>query len=103
MTPGPAGGSRLPIYRYAADWDKFYAEYPVPDVFVETVYKWPAERIRALQNERFLKTVAAGWSNPFYQARWKKAGLKPGDIRSLDDIGRIPPYTTEDVKDDQEQ
>ncbi len=53
--------SGLPIYHYAFDWDEFYRRYPVPDVFVDTVYKWSPERIRALQNERFLEVMQVGW------------------------------------------
>ena len=57
----------LPIYHQAMDWDAFYQRYPVADVFVDTVYKWSSERIRALQNERFLEVMQVGWKNPFYQ------------------------------------
>ena len=59
------GGSTLPAYRYAVDWDAFYERFPLPDVFERTVFRWPAERVRALQNERFLEVMEAGWQNPF--------------------------------------
>jgi hypothetical protein len=39
--------SGLPIYHKSLDWDVFYAEYPVPDVFERTVYRWPREKLRA--------------------------------------------------------
>ena len=42
--------SRLPIYHKSLDWDAFFAEYPVPDVFERTVYRWPREKLRAFQN-----------------------------------------------------
>ena len=38
----------LPIYQKSIDWNAFFAEYPVPDVYERTVYKWPREKIRAL-------------------------------------------------------
>ncbi len=95
--------SGLPIYHYAFDWDEFYRRYPVPDVFVDTVYKWSPERIRALQNERFLEVMQVGWQNEFYQRLWNKAGIEPGDIKSLDDITKLPIYTSEDVKADQQE
>ena len=94
--------SQLPVYHYALDWDQFYQRYPLPDIFVDTVYKWSSERIRALQNERFLEVMQVGWGNPFYQRLWNKAGIAPGDIKSLDDITKLPIYTSEDVKDDQQ-
>ena len=91
--------SELPVYRKAFDWDALIREYPLPDVYAKTVFRWPPERIRELQNARFLKIVEVGWRNPFYRRRWKAAGLEPGDIRSLDDIGKLPAYTSDDVKD----
>ncbi len=91
----------LPIYRQALDWDAFYATYPVPDVYEQTHYRWSRDELRAFQNRRFMELVGIGWNNPFHAARWKAAGLEPGDIRSLDDIRKIPTYTSDDVKEDQ--
>ena len=93
--------TRLPLYRNAIDFDALYAEYPLPDTWYDTVFKWPAERVRELQNRRFLETVAAGWKNGFYAPRWRAAGLEPGDIKSLDDIVKLPVFTSDDIKDDQ--
>lgn len=59
--------SKLPIHQTSVDWPALLAKFPVPNVFEETVYRWPAERIRALQNERFLDCVAIGWENEFYR------------------------------------
>ena len=39
-----------------------------------------------------------GASSP---TRWRAAGLEPGDIGGLDDIAKIPPFTSDDIKDDQ--
>ncbi len=100
---GAPGGSQLPTYRYSFDWDAFYERYPLPDVFAKTVFLWSPERIRALQNERFLEVMQVGWKNPFYQALWRRAGVEPGDIRSLDDIARLPTYNSDDLKTDQHE
>ena len=93
--------SRLPIYHDAIDRARLYRDYPVPDVFERTVYRWPAGRVRELQNERFLRCVEHAWNNPFYRKRWRAAGLEPGDVRSIDDSHRIPTYNSDDVKRDQ--
>jgi phenylacetate-CoA ligase len=95
--------SKLPIHQNSIDWDKLFAKFPVPDVFEKTVYKWPRERIRSLQNERFLEAVARGWQNEFYRHRWQAAGLEPGDIRSIDEARNIPTFNSDDIKDDQQQ
>ncbi len=99
--PDNAPVSRLPLYHRAIDWDALEAEYPPPDVFFDTIFKWPTERVRELQNRRFLATVAHGWNNEYYAARWRAAGLEPGDIRGIDDIAKLPPFTSDDIKDDQ--
>lgn len=93
--------TKLPIYRNAIDWDWFDAEFPAPDVYAETIFKWSPERIRELQNKRFLQMMEAGWQNGFYSRRWKDAGLEPGDIRSIDDITKLPLFNSDDIKDSQ--
>jgi phenylacetate-CoA ligase len=100
---GEHTATRLPVYRNAIDWEALYGEYPVPDVYEQTAYRWPAERIRELQNRRFLEIMKIGWGNPFYQARWKQARLAPGDIRGLDDIGKLPTFNSDDIKTDQNE
>ena len=95
--------SGLPLYHRAIDWTAFDAAYPPPDIFAETIYRWPAERIRALQNERFLATMKIGWDNPFHARRWRAAGLAPGDVTSIDDIVKLPLYDTDDIKTDQQE
>ena len=93
--------SRLPIYHGSIDWTQLHRDYPVPDVFEETVYKWPGGRVRELQNERFIRCVEHAWNNPFYRKRWRAAGLEPGDVASIDDSHKIPTYNSDDVKRDQ--
>jgi phenylacetate-CoA ligase len=96
-----AAHSTLPIYHDSIDWDELFAKFPVPDVFEQTVYRWPRDRVRQLQNERFLEVMQTGWTNEFYRMRWSAAGIEPGDIRSLDDIGKLPTFSSEDIKEDQ--
>ena len=91
--------TQLPIYRHAFDFEQLIREFPLPDVFEKTVWRWSPERIRALQEQRFLSIVEVGWKNPFYRRRWNAAGLKPGDIQCLDDIVKLPTYTSDDVKE----
>ncbi|SRR5579883_396997 len=93
--------TKLPLYAKAIDWDTFFSDYPVPDVFAETVYRWPRERILDLQNQRFIKLVEDSWKNPFYRRRWEAAGLKPGDVRDLSDITKLPTFNSDDIKDNQ--
>ncbi len=91
----------LPIYQKSIDWEDFFSQYPVPDVYAKTVYQWSKERLREFQNNRFMHLVEIGWNNQFYSRRWRTAGVERGDIRSLDDISKLPAYTSDDVKTDQ--
>ncbi|MCC6474133.1 MAG: phenylacetate--CoA ligase family protein [Burkholderiales bacterium] len=92
----------LPLYHRALDWDALYRSYPVPDVYARTVYRWSAERVRALQEERLREVLAAGWRNPFYRSLWSGAGIEPGDIRGIEDIARLPAFNSDDIKNDQQ-
>ena len=90
--------SGLPLYRQSLDWEQYCRDYPMPDVFEQTVYRYPPEKLRALQNARFMQSVATGWSNPFYAKRWRDKGLQPGDIRGIADSARLPSFNSDDIK-----
>lgn len=85
-------------YWQALDWQKLTRDYPPPGLFEQTTGRMSGDEIRALQNERFLERVADAWKFPFYRDRWRAAGLEPGDISSIDDIEKIPPFTSDDLK-----
>ena len=94
--------SRLPLYRHAIDWEWFDREFPAPDVFAETVFKWPYERVRQLQNQRFLEMMALGWQNDFYRDLWGRHGVEPGDIGSIEDLAKLPTFSSDDIKESQQ-
>jgi phenylacetate-CoA ligase len=89
----------VPRYYAALDFEALWHEFPpAPDYFA-TSYRMPCAAVRELQNQRFLREVARAWEVPFYQRYWRAHGLKPGDIRSLDDIVRIPPFSVHDLRE----
>ena len=56
--------------------------------------------IEKLQLERLQRTVEHCYKgSDFYRARLEGAGLRPSDIKSLDDLGRIPFTTKQDLRD----
>jgi len=57
------------------------------------------KEIEALQLERLQKTVAHCMNSPFYKKRFEENGLKPEDIRSLEDLRKIPFTTKQDLRD----
>lgn len=56
-------------------------------------------QIETLQLERLQKTVHHCMNSPFYKKRFEELGLSPQDIRSLDDLQRIPFTTKQDLRD----
>ncbi|GEK79978.1 phenylacetate-coenzyme A ligase [Agrococcus baldri] len=57
------------------------------------------DELRALQLERLQQTVRHAYANvPTYTAKLDEAGVHPDDIRSLDDLARLPFTTKEDLR-----
>ena len=58
------------------------------------------EELKELQLTRLKKTVAAAYNNvPFYACKFKEAGITPDDIRTLDDVRRLPFTRKTDLRD----
>ena len=60
----------------------------------------PREAIEALQLKRLKQTLERVYATvPFYRNSFKQAGLTPADIRSLDDLRKIPFTYKQDMRD----
>lgn len=57
------------------------------------------EQIEALQLERLQATVKHCMNSTFYKKRFEEAGLKPEDIKTLDDLRKIPFTTKQDLRE----
>ena len=69
----------------------------IHDPALETM---PRDRLRALQSERLSALAAYVYERvPFYRERFDEAGVSPGDIRSIDDLGRLPFTRKSDLRD----
>ncbi|MBQ5838361.1 MAG: phenylacetate--CoA ligase [Clostridia bacterium] len=56
--------------------------------------------LRAIQSARLIKMVKNAYENvPFYKAKFDEIGLKPEDIRSIDDITKLPFTVKTDLRD----
>ena len=76
--------------RELPDWS---SEYLDPEL--ETLSH---EEIEKLQVERLKETVSRCMKNPVYKKRLEEAGVAPDNIRSVNDIRRIPFTTKEDLR-----
>ncbi|MBL8382544.1 MAG: phenylacetate--CoA ligase family protein [Burkholderiales bacterium] len=72
-------------------------EYPAGPAFLERFAGMSADALHARQDALFRRAVARAWQIPFYQRLWDAAGVAPGDIGSLADIGRLPTFGKDEV------
>lgn len=60
----------------------------------------PRERILEIQNEKIVKQVKHVYDNvPYYRNLMEKKGLTPEDIKSVDDIKKLPFLTKDDLRE----
>ncbi len=60
----------------------------------------PQEQMRQLQGEKLKRIVAHAYSNsPFYRKRFDEYGIRPEDIRSIEDIVKLPFTVKQDLRD----
>lgn len=58
------------------------------------------EEMNRLQSERLIKTVKRVYFNvPHYRGKMQKIGLEPGDIKSVEDLNKLPFTTKQDLRD----
>ena len=58
------------------------------------------EEMKALQSEKLIKQVQHVWDNvPYYRRKMEVRGLKPSDIRSIDDLHKLPFLSKADLRD----
>jgi phenylacetate-CoA ligase len=59
------------------------------------------EEMRALQSERLRKTVKTCYEKvPFYKKKMDELGVKPEDIKTVDDVTKLPFTTKYDLRDE---
>ena len=60
----------------------------------------PREQLKALQSERLCAMVKRVYEKiPLYRKRFDEIGLKPENIKSIDDISKLPFTTKQDLRD----
>ena len=60
----------------------------------------PREQIEKIQLERLQETVQRVWDKvPYYRKKMEDAGVCPADIKTLDDLKKLPFVTKQDMRD----
>ena len=72
----------------------------MPNYYQPEIETMPYEELRELQNEKLLKQVRHVWDNvPYYRAKMEAKGVTPEDIRSIDDLHKLPFLSKADLRD----
>ena len=65
----------------------------------ETIETLPPAELSELQLKRLKNTLESVQNVEFYRNQLKSAGIKPGDIRTLDDVCKLPFTRKQDLRD----
>ncbi|MEO7234536.1 MAG: phenylacetate--CoA ligase PaaK [Lapillicoccus sp.] len=69
------------------------------DTRFDDLRTWSVDRLRSQQTARLRETVQAAYAAvPHYRAAFDAAGLHPSDVRTLEDLRRVPFTTKEDLR-----
>ena len=69
-------------------------------IWNETVECMNREQLREIQSRRLVKMAEYVYYNtPFYRKKFQEMGLEPGDIKSIDDIVKLPFTNKLDLRD----
>jgi phenylacetate-CoA ligase len=67
---------------------------------LEPIEKASVDELRSLQLKRLQATLAHAYANsPVYRKKFDKAGVHPGDCRTLADLAKFPFTTKQDLRD----
>ncbi len=84
-------------YFEEADHRRILEEYPIGQSFLDGPARLNGDELRALQQKRFAALMRRGWEIPFYKRHWGSHGIEAGDIKSLDDLSKLPTFSKSDL------
>ena len=68
--------------------------------FQKEIETMPREEMKKLQSEKLVKQVKHVYENvAYYRDLMDKAGVSPDDIKSIDDLSKLPFLTKADLRD----
>ena len=84
-------------YFEAVDIPRLMQEFPIGQAFNARFTGMSPQALKAHQNTLFARQLKRAWKLPFYQRLWGAAGIEPGDIRTVDDIARLPSFGKQEI------
>ncbi len=68
--------------------------------FDEKIETMDVKEIKALQSDKLIRQVNHDWNNlPYYKHKMESLGVTPEDIKSVDDLHKLPFLSKEDLRD----
>ncbi len=68
--------------------------------FDEKIETMDVKEIKALQSDKLIRQVNHVWNNlPYYKHKMESLGVTPEDIKSVDDLHKLPFLSKEDLRD----
>ena len=74
------------------DPDMIRADHPIGDDFTAWAKGISRDELFAHQDRLFRRMLERAWATPFYRRLWGERGIEAGDIRGLEDIGKLPMF-----------
>ena len=60
---------------------------------------WPRDRLLKFQNKKLREIIKYAYENvPFYHEKFKQTGLQPDDVKTVDDLSKLPILRKDEVK-----
>lgn len=68
--------------------------------FDEAIETMPLDEIKALQSGKLVKQIKHVYENvPYYRKKMEEKGVTPADIKSIDDLHKLPFLTKDDLRE----
>jgi phenylacetate-CoA ligase len=84
-------------FSQSVDYAALFRDHPIGDDFVKMATTISADELRAHQERLFKKLVARAGATAFYKRLWGKLGIEAGDVRSLDDVSKLPTFGKQEI------
>lgn len=80
--------------------NNFMEVLEVANYFSEDMECAPLDKIKAVQSKKLVKQVKHVWDNvPYYRKKMEEKGITPDDIKSIDDLHKLPFLSKADLRD----
>ena len=84
-------------YFNAAGIPGILQDHPIGDAFDALARGLSRDELFARQDRLFRRCLKRAWQTGFYRRLWGEAGLEPGDLAGLEELGKLPVFDKSDL------